>query len=120
MNNDLISQKAQTKNINKIKASSAEIVVHGTKEKPYYEIKYFDLSDNKMHIGYSSYNLDNVLRWLEEYFEISEMGEESETERLKRRLNEAEYNRDFCIKQLIAAVEKVDKYKEELKNLESE
>lgn len=40
MNDDLTGGKA---NINKIKTSSAEIVVHGTKEKPYYEIKYFDL-----------------------------------------------------------------------------
>lgn len=37
---------------------------------------------------------------------------ETEIERVKRRLNEAEYNRDFCIKQLIMAVEDVDKYKE--------
>lgn len=37
---------------------------------------------------------------------------EAEIERVKRRLNEAEYNRDFCIKQLIMAVEEVDKYKE--------
>lgn len=44
---------------------------------------------------------------------------ETEIERVKRRLNEAEYNRDFCIKQLIKAVEDVDKYKEILKNLEN-
>lgn len=54
----------------KIKVSRAEIVVHGTKEKPYYEIKYHDLSDGKTHIGYSSYNLNFVFEWLEEFFEI--------------------------------------------------
>ncbi len=54
----------------KIKVSSAEIVVHGTREKPYYEIKYHDLSDGQIHIGYSSYNLDFVFDWLEECFEI--------------------------------------------------
>lgn len=47
------------------------------------------------------------------------MKNETEIERVKRRLNEAEYNRDFCIKQLIMAVEDVDKYKEILKNLEN-
>lgn len=57
-------------NIDKIKVSSAEIVVHGTKEKPYFEIKYFDLSDNEMHIGYSSYKLDIVFEYLEKYFDI--------------------------------------------------
>lgn len=54
----------------KIKVSSAEIVVHGTREKPYYEIKYHDLSDGQTHVGYSSYNLDFVFEWLEECFEI--------------------------------------------------
>lgn len=54
----------------KIKVSSAEIVVHGTREKPYYEIKYNDLSDGQYHVGYSSYNLDSVFEWMEECFEI--------------------------------------------------
>jgi hypothetical protein len=54
----------------KIKVSEAEIVVHGTIEKPYYEIKYCDISNNEVHIGYSSYNLKNVFNWLREYFEI--------------------------------------------------
>lgn len=39
--------------IEKIKVSSAEIVVHGSREKPYYEIKYHDLADRQYHIGYS-------------------------------------------------------------------
>ena len=43
MRDNLISKESLPKNINKIKASSAEIVVHGTKEKPYYEIKYFKI-----------------------------------------------------------------------------
>lgn len=46
------------------------------------------------------------------------MKNETEIERAKRRLNEAEYNRDFCIKQLITADKEVSKYKEALKNLE--
>lgn len=43
------------------------------------------------------------------------MKNETERARLKRRLNEAEYNRDFCIRQLIAADKEVEKYKEVLK-----
>ena len=46
------------------------------------------------------------------------MNNETEIKRVKRRLNESEYNRDFCIKQLILAVEEVDKYKEILEKLE--
>lgn len=74
MSDDLISEEVLHQKIDKIKVSSAEIVVHGTKEKPYFEIKYFDLSDNEMHIGYSSYNLDIVFDYLDKYFEIVEKG----------------------------------------------
>lgn len=54
----------------KIKVTSAEIVVHGTADKPYYEIKYYDIADGEWHVGYSSYYLDFVFKWLEECFEI--------------------------------------------------
>lgn len=70
MNDDLVSLESNAKNIDKVRVSRAEIVVHGTKEKPYYEIEYFDLSDNEMHIGYSSYKLDIVFEYLEKYFDI--------------------------------------------------
>ena len=61
----------------KIKVASAEIVVHGTSEKPYYEIRYYDISDGKYHIGYSSYDLSIVFGWLKECFEIvQEVAEE--------------------------------------------
>lgn len=54
----------------KIKAINPQIVVHGTLEKPYYEIFYYDISDNQWHIGYSSYNLQVVKEYLDSYFEI--------------------------------------------------
>lgn len=56
----------------KHKVKSAEIVVRKIDEKPYYEIKYFDLSDNEYHIGYGSYKLEYVFEWLEQCFEIVE------------------------------------------------
>ena len=56
----------------KHKVKSAEIVVRKIDEKPYYEIKYFDLSDNEYHIGYGSYKLEYVFDWLEHCFEIVE------------------------------------------------
>lgn len=69
----------------KIKVSSTEIVVHGTREKPYYEIKYHDLSDGQTHVGYSSYNLDFVFEWLEECFEIINQAADT-TEALSEKL----------------------------------
>lgn len=56
----------------KHKVKSAEIVVGKIDEKPYYEIKYFDLSDNEYCIGYGSYKLEYVFEWLEQCFEIVE------------------------------------------------
>ena len=57
--------------VEKIKVISAEIVVHGTKNEPYFEIMYVEASDlNTTHIGFSSYNLDIVFGYLDEYFEI--------------------------------------------------
>lgn len=58
------------KPLDKIKAIRPQIIVTGTVEKPYYEIMYYDTSDNVLHIGYSSYNLANVVRWKEECFEV--------------------------------------------------
>lgn len=56
--------------IEKIKVTSAEIIVHGNVNKPYYEIKYCHFGDKECHIGYSSYNLGTVFNWLEECFDI--------------------------------------------------
>lgn len=56
--------------IEKVKVLNAEIIINGTREKPYYEIKYFDLSDMRYHVGYSSHNLGYVFDWLEECFEV--------------------------------------------------
>lgn len=75
-------------NREKVKALSAEIVVHGTTEKPYYEIKYFDLSDGKYHTGYSSYDLNNVFRWRKECFEIVKENEYDMISEQVRKLRE--------------------------------
>ena len=56
--------------IEKIKVTSADIVVSGNANKPYYEIKYYLFDNGECCIGYSSYDLKLVFNWLEEYFEI--------------------------------------------------
>ena len=55
----------------KEKVFCAEVVVGGAEEKPYYSILYYDLKDNSWHIGYSSYELSNVIRWKDECLEIT-------------------------------------------------
>lgn len=67
---ELLSRDKEVNQKDKIKVTEAEIVVHGTVEKPYYEIKYFDIADQQYHIGYSSYYLEFVFKWLNECFEI--------------------------------------------------
>lgn len=57
-------------NIEKIKVESAEIIVTGTKEKPYYEIEYKEVGKDYYCVGYSSYDLNNVFDWKNECFEI--------------------------------------------------
>lgn len=54
----------------KTKVKSLEIIVTGTEEKPHYEIKYESLEDGLTHIGYSSFDLKNVFKWKQEYFEV--------------------------------------------------
>lgn len=62
-------KSTENNEIEKIKVTSAEIVVHGNVDKPYYEIKYY-LLDGECHIGYSSYDLKLVFNWLNECFDI--------------------------------------------------
>lgn len=52
------------------KVTSAEIIVTGTKDKPYFEIRYKEVGKEDYSIGYSSYDLNNVFDWKEDCFEI--------------------------------------------------
>ena len=56
----------------KIKTRHARIVVDGTAEKPYYSIEWYDHTKNEYFLGYSSYYIDYVFKWLEGCFEIVE------------------------------------------------
>ena len=54
----------------KVKVTSLEMIVTGTKDKHYFEIKYKEVGKEDYHIGYSSYDLKKVFDWKEERFEI--------------------------------------------------
>ena len=51
-----------------IKTCFAQIIVNNSEDKPYYSIMYWE--NGAMNIGFSSYNLDYVRRWLNEEFEV--------------------------------------------------
>lgn len=47
--------------------------------KPYYEIKYKKVGEYYYHVGYSSFNIDNVLKWRDECFELVESDREEKS-----------------------------------------
>lgn len=57
----------------KIKVTSAEIIVNNKADKAYYEIKYRPVNNEEYYIGYSSYDYEIVLSYLNEYFDIVNM-----------------------------------------------
>lgn len=63
------------------KVTSLEIIVRMIDSKPYYEIKYKKVDEDYYHVGYSSYNLDNVLKWRDECFELVESDREERSEK---------------------------------------
>lgn len=69
MNNMLCEENS---NRQKIKVTSADVIVTGTFEKPCYEIKWHEVGHKDYCIGYSSYNLQFVFTWLKENFIIVE------------------------------------------------
>ena len=56
--------------MSKVKVEEAEIVVHGTADKPYFEIKYREVGKKDYDIGYTSYDIRKVFGWLESEFDV--------------------------------------------------
>lgn len=61
----------------KIRVTKAEIIVRGTVDKPYFEIKYHEVGKTYNNIGFGSYSLENVFKWKDEYFEIVKSANEN-------------------------------------------
>ena len=68
---DMQSADAYNKK-DKIKTNFAKIFVSGSAEKPYYNILYFDPVDKNYHVGFGSFYLPYVFKWLSEEFEIED------------------------------------------------
>lgn len=62
--------KALTDRPTGLKLFEKIIVSHNTKGKPYYDIQYFDTEDGTHHIGYGSYNIQIIAKYLIIYFSI--------------------------------------------------
>lgn len=71
---------------NKIKTNFAKIFVCGSAEKPYYNILYFDPVDKTWHVGYGSFYLSCVFKWLSEEFEIEDASAAEDAGALRARI----------------------------------
>ena len=67
---ECIRTAARDSKTERIKVSCLDIIVTMIGKKPYYEIKYKEIGEDYYHVGYSSYQLENVLAWKDECFEI--------------------------------------------------
>ncbi|MBD8930791.1 MAG: hypothetical protein EGQ79_01375 [Ruminococcus sp.] len=67
----------------KTKVESLEIIVEGTKEQPYYEIKYKEVGSDYYCIGYGSYCLEYVFEWKEQCFELVEQEKHESAKEMK-------------------------------------
>ena len=71
---------------NKLVVDDIEVIVRGIANKPYYEIKYREVGNDDYNIGFGSYDLNNVIKWKEEEFEVVSEKEEKETKEVTNRM----------------------------------
>lgn len=79
-------KKVRSTKMSKVKVEEAEIVVHGTADKPYFEIKYREVGKKDYNIGYSSYDVRKVFGWLESEFEVVGRSDDDTKRRVLRSL----------------------------------
>ena len=79
-------KKVRITKMSKVKVEEAEIVVHGTADKPYFEIKYREVGKKDYNIGYSSYDVRKVFGWLESEFEVVGKSDDDTKRRILRSL----------------------------------
>ena len=54
----------------KIKVSELQLSFRCSKGRTYYFLRYKKVKEDFYHTGYGSYDIDKVLKWQKEYFEI--------------------------------------------------
>ncbi len=85
-----IEQELKLVHEEKKKVSSAVIVSRDIDKKPYYEIKYKEINSCDYDIGYGSYDLNNVVKWLNVCFEFCNDSKTCTNDTLKQILEEIE------------------------------
>ena len=77
---------------NKLVVDDIEVIVRGIANKPCYEIKYREVGNDDYNIGFGSYDLNNVLKWKEEEFEVvsEKAAKEVTNEQILKHLKEIE------------------------------
>lgn len=103
---------------NKLVVDDIEVIVRGTKNRPYYEIKYREVGRDDYNIGFGSYDLNNVLKWKEEEFDVAqnkETKQEVTNEQLLEHLKEIEIAQGCLANGMTALFLLIGKRKEELK-----
>lgn len=71
-----------------VKVDSLEIIVRMIGNKPYYEVKYREVGEKDYSVGYSSYDLNIVLGFIAEYFEIVERDRQTNADRIRNMSDE--------------------------------
>lgn len=81
----------------KIKVSELQLSFRCYKGRPYYFLKYKKVKEDFYHVGYSSYNIDKVLEWEQECFEIVKK-KETNADRIRNMSDEelADWLHNMC------------------------
>lgn len=70
------------------RVTDLSIIMEMIDGKPYYSVQYRNVGENGYNIGYSSYNLKNVLEFIGEYFEIVESDKQTNADRIRNMSDE--------------------------------
>lgn len=70
------------------RVTDLSIIMEMIDSKPYYSVQYRKVGENGYNIGYSSYNLKNVLEFIGEYFEIVESDKQTTADRIRNMSDE--------------------------------
>lgn len=70
------------------RVTDLSIIMEMIDSKPYYSVQYRNVGENGYNIGYSSYNLKNVLEFIGEYFEIVESDKQTTADRIRNMSDE--------------------------------
>lgn len=66
-----------------VKVNSLEIIVRTIENKPYYEVKYKEVGRDDYCIGYSSYDSNIVLAFVDKYFKIVENDKQTNADKIR-------------------------------------